>query len=63
MPVPKGKRYGGRQKGTPNKVTAEIKSVAQEYGAKAVEVLADVMLKSDQPAVRVAAAKELLLRS
>ena len=25
MPVPKGQRHGGRQKGTPNKATAEIR--------------------------------------
>lgn len=30
MPVPKGTRVGGRQKGTPNKRTAEIKQAAQE---------------------------------
>ena len=27
MPVPKGTRIGGRQKGTPNKTTAEIKEM------------------------------------
>jgi hypothetical protein len=39
----KGERFGGRKKGTPNKATAEIKAVAQEYGAEAIETLAEMM--------------------
>ncbi len=37
-----GKRRGGRQKGTPNKVTAELRGAAQQYTMQALEVLAHV---------------------
>lgn len=58
-----GERRGGRQKGTPNKVTAEVRSLAQKYGEQAIEALADIMLDTEQSArVRVAAAKEILDR-
>jgi len=62
---PKGlPRTGGRQKGTPNKVTAEIKAVAQEHGADAIKTLVSIMKATKQPpAARVAAAKELLDRA
>jgi hypothetical protein len=36
-----GKRPGaGRKKGVPNKVTAEVKDIAQQYGAAAIEAAA-----------------------
>jgi hypothetical protein len=38
MPVPKGQRYGGRQKGTPNKRTQEREAAVQE-AARKLEVL------------------------
>lgn len=61
---PKGQpRTGGRQKGTPNKVTADIKALAQVYGEEAVSTLASIMRAADQPAAaRVSAAKELIER-
>lgn len=62
MAVPKGTRIGGRQKGTPNKATADIKAVAQEYTAEAVEALATIMRNSDSDAAKVAAIKEILDR-
>src|SRR5437764_11917568 len=37
-----GKKSGGRKKGTPNKATAEIRSVAQKYGAAAIRRLAEL---------------------
>lgn len=59
-----GERRGGRQKGTPNKVTADVRALAQAYGPKALEVLAEIMQsKSQPPAARVSAAKELLDRA
>lgn len=39
MPVPKGVRVGGRQKGTPNKRTAAVK----QAGAEAIEKLTDAI--------------------
>ena len=57
-----GERRGGRKKGTPNKATAEIKSVAQKYGKDAVERLAHLMKKAESEQAQVAACKELLDR-
>ena len=62
MPVPKGVRIGGRQKGTPNKSTADIKALAQKYTAEAIETLRDLMRGAEAEAARVAAAKDLLDR-
>lgn len=59
-----GERRGGRKKGTPNKVTADVRELAQSYGPKALEVLASIMEGEDQPpAARVSAAKEILDRA
>ena len=56
-------RTGGRVKGTPNKATAEVKSLARQYGADMIEVLAKIASDLKKPdAARVAAAKELLDR-
>lgn len=58
-----GERRGGRKKGTRNKATADIKALAQQYTAEAVEVLASVMVNTEHPpAARVAAANALLDR-
>jgi hypothetical protein len=37
-----GERRGGRKAGTPNKSTAEIKSIAQQWGAPAIRKLAEL---------------------
>ena len=60
--VPKGTRIGGRQKGTLNKVTADVKTVAQVYTEEAVNALAVIMRTSESDAAKVAAIKELLDR-
>jgi len=57
-----GKKTGGRQKGTVNKSTAEIKELAQAHGAEIIEQLAKIALNSDQESTRIAASKELLDR-
>lgn len=64
MARPKGlPKTGGRQKGSPNKATADIKALAQEYGQAAVHTLAEIMQDVAQPsAARVSAAKELMDR-
>lgn len=57
-------KTGGRKKGTPNKVTADVKSVAQEYGQEAIKSLVEIMRGTDYPpAARVAASKEILDRA
>lgn len=58
-----GKRTGaGRKKGTPNKVTADVRAAAQKYTTRALAVLAEIMEQSETDAARVAASKELLDR-
>ena len=58
-----GRRPGsGRKKGTANKVTAEIKELAQKYGPEAIAELASLATKAETEAARVAAIKELLDR-
>ena len=37
-----GSKTGGRQKGTPNRVTAEIREYAQQYTVEALEGLAQI---------------------
>ena len=55
-------KTGGRQKGTPNKNTADLKALAAKHGPaaiKAIRVLADT---GDTEQVRMAAWRELLDR-
>lgn len=53
----------GRKKGTPNKATAEVKSLARKYGAEMIDVLAEIAMDGKKnESSRVAAAKELLDR-
>lgn len=57
-----GRKTGGRTRGIPNKKTAEIKLLAQEYTERALAVLADIMENGEHEAARVSAAKELIDR-
>lgn len=57
------KTGGGSRKGKPNKATADIKAIAQQYGERAIERLVSIMENDDAPhAAQVAATKELLNR-
>lgn len=56
-------KYGGRQKGTPNKATADVKALAGKYGPDAIEELWAIAKKSQSDAAKVAAIKELLDRA
>ena len=58
----KGVKTGGRVKGTPNKATADIKALAQQFGPEAIKELATLMTTSESHQARIAAAKELLDR-
>lgn len=58
-----GERRGGRQKGTLNKATKDIKTLAQPYGAAAIQTLVSVMKRGETHAARVAAANSLLDRA
>lgn len=61
-----GRKTGGRQAGTQNKVKPEDKQsvtlLAQAYAPRALEVLASIMEKSLSDASRVAAANSILDR-
>ena len=58
----KGRKTGGRGKGTPNKATAEIREHAQQYTIEALEGLAQIARTSDSDAAKVAAWKAILDR-
>lgn len=60
----KGFKSGGRKPGSKNKITADIKAVAQEYGDRALRVCVAIMEDelAPQPA-RVSAANVVLDRA
>lgn len=59
-----GARPGaGRKKGSPNKSTAEVKALAQQYAPAALAELARLTLEAESEAARVGAIKELLDRA
>ena len=59
-----GKREGaGRKKGVPNKATAEVKQIAQQYAPEAIAELARLMREAESEAARVTAIKEILDRA
>ena len=55
-------KYGGRQKGTPNKATATIREIAGQYTQEAIDTLVNVMRNGETMAVKRAAANDLLDR-
>jgi hypothetical protein len=57
-----GERRGGRQKGVPNKVTAELRESAQQYTDEALSTLAGIMRSSKNDQARAAAANSILDR-
>lgn len=63
MAKPKGSpKSGGRQKGTPNKATAEIKDLARSFAPEAMAELARLARSATSEQARVAAIKEILDR-
>src|SRR5262245_36492160 len=57
-----GQRFGGRAKGTRNKVNVELAEAAREYTAPALEQLWKIATHSQSDSARVAAIKEILDR-
>src|SRR5690349_1327252 len=51
MPVPKGTRVGGRQKGTPNRKTAEVVAAIESSGLTPLDYMLSVLRNdaNDQP--------------
>ena len=58
----KGKKTGGRQKGTPNKVTADLKKLAGKHGKEAVAAILTIARSAENEQTRLAAWRELLDR-
>jgi hypothetical protein len=58
----KGVKTGGRVRGTPNKITADIRALAQNHTETAIAMLATILTTSENDSARIAAAKELLDR-
>lgn len=60
---PKGQpKTGGRQKGTPNHATVEIKELARTHCADAIAKIVSLMHSAENEQVQMAAAKELIDR-
>jgi hypothetical protein len=55
-----GRKTGGRKKGTPNKSTAALRAIAQQYDEEAVEKLVHLMRNSLDEKVQHAAAVDLI---
>ena len=58
----KGQKTGGRQKGSLNKLTADVRVLARKYTAAAMEQLDKLTKKADSDTIRLAAIRELLDR-
>jgi len=59
----KRQKWGGRQKGTPNKATADVRAAAREHGPAAIATLVSIMQSSENDQARIAASKEILDRA
>lgn len=58
MPVPKGQRFGGRRKGTPNKATAAKAKEVAESGLTPLDYMLSLLRDEEkEEAVRFEAAK------
>ena len=53
----------GRKKGVPNKITADIRALAHNYGPDAIRRLAHLMQHAESEQAQVSAARELLDRA
>jgi hypothetical protein len=59
----KGTKTGGRKAGASNKATAEIRSLAREYGPEAVAELARLAKEAQSEQARISACNALLDRA
>lgn len=59
---PGAPKTGGRQKGSVNKVGADVRALAREYTVESIETLAKALTKAPEWSARVNAAKILLER-
>ncbi len=59
-----GRREGaGRKSGVLNKVTTDVRALAEPYGTEALEQLVTLMRSAENEQVKVAACKEILDRA
>jgi 3-methyladenine DNA glycosylase/8-oxoguanine DNA glycosylase len=58
-----GNKTGGRQKGTPNKATAEVRDLALAHGPDAVEELARLSKEAQSETARISACSAILERA
>jgi hypothetical protein len=58
-----GFKTGGRKPGSPNKVTADVRAIAQQYAPAALKELARLSVDAESEQARVAAIKEILERA
>lgn len=58
-----GEKTGGRQKGTLNRATAEVRELAGKHGPDAIEELARLAKEATNETARIAAIRELLKRA
>ncbi len=58
----KGKKTGGRQKGTPNKNTADLKEMAGKHGKEAIAAVLELARNGDNETIRLAAWRDLMDR-
>lgn len=58
-----GFKTGGRKPGSPNKVTADVRAIAQKYAPDALKELARLSVDAESEQARVAAIKEILERA
>lgn len=63
LAMAKGFKSGGRRPGTLNRVTRDVRALANEYTTEAVAVLVDLMRHAENEATRLAASRELLDRA
>lgn len=59
----RGKKTGGRSKGTPNKATADVMALAGNYADSAMRELARLATGAESEQARVAACREILDRA
>lgn len=58
-----GERRGGRVKGVPNKLTADVKALAGKYTDEAMKELGRLAVEAESETARVSAIKEILDRA
>ncbi len=53
----------GRQPGTPNKATADVKAIAQQHGPEVIAGFVELFRNGESEQARIAAGKEILDRA